>query len=40
MTPAQRIEKLREEIRHHDHQYYVEAEPEISDLEYDRLSTG
>ncbi len=34
---AQRIEKLREEIRHQDHLYYVEAKPVISDLEYDRL---
>ena len=34
---AQRIEKLRETIRYHDRRYYVEAAPEISDLEYDRL---
>jgi len=34
---AARIEKLREEIRRHDQKYYLEAEPEISDLEYDRL---
>ncbi len=33
----QQIEELREEIRHHDRKYYVEAAPEISDLEYDRL---
>lgn len=31
------IEQLREEIRYHDRKYYVEAQPEISDLEYDRL---
>ena len=31
------LEKLREEIRTHDRKYYVEARPEISDLEYDRL---
>jgi len=31
------IERLREEIRKHDHLYYVEAGPEISDREYDRL---
>jgi DNA ligase (NAD+) len=37
MSPAREIEKLREEIRHHDEKYYVEAAPEISDLEYDRL---
>ena len=31
------IEKLREEIRRHDHLYYVENVPRISDQEYDRL---
>ena len=31
------IEKLRNEIRHHDELYYVENEPEISDREYDEL---
>ncbi|GIW97377.1 MAG: DNA ligase [Pirellulaceae bacterium] len=35
--PRQRIEKLRELIRYHDRKYYIEAQPEISDLEYDRL---
>lgn len=35
--PAREIERLREEIRRHDRLYYVEAAPEISDLEYDRL---
>jgi DNA ligase (NAD+) len=35
--PAAEIEKLRETIRHHDRKYYVEAQPEISDLEYDHL---
>jgi len=34
---ASEIERLRELIRHHDRKYYVEARPEISDLEYDRL---
>lgn len=33
----QRIAKLRDEIRRHDHLYYVEARPEISDYEYDQL---
>jgi DNA ligase (NAD+) len=33
------IAELRETIRHHDRKYYVEAAPEISDLEYDRLLT-
>jgi DNA ligase (NAD+) len=36
-SAATRIERLREQIRHHDRKYYVEAAPEISDLEYDRL---
>jgi len=34
---AAEIARLREEIRRHDRKYYVEAEPEISDREYDRL---
>ena len=34
---AERINKLRLEIRNHDRRYYVEATPEISDLAYDRL---
>jgi len=34
---AQRISELREQIRHHDYLYYVEARPEISDAEYDAL---
>ena len=29
--------ELAEEIRRHDHAYYVEAEPKVSDFEYDRL---
>lgn len=37
MQPSQRIEQLREQIRFHDRKYYVEAEPVISDREYDRL---
>lgn len=32
-----RIEELREEIRRHDYLYYVLAQPEISDYEYDML---
>ena len=31
------IARLREEIRRHDRKYYIEAAPEISDLQYDRL---
>ncbi|HZN36361.1 MAG TPA: hypothetical protein VFB80_21175, partial [Pirellulaceae bacterium] len=37
MTPAQRIEQLRDEIRGHDRRYYLEARPTISDRDYDRL---
>jgi DNA ligase (NAD+) len=32
-----RIAKLRDDIRCHDHLYYVEARPEISDFDYDKL---
>jgi len=34
---ATQIEALREEIRHHDRLYYVDAAPELTDLEYDKL---
>ena len=34
---ADQIERLRAELRHHDHLYHVEARPEIVDEEYDRL---
>ncbi len=34
---ASKITELRQEIRDHDRRYYVEAAPEISDLQYDRL---
>ena len=36
-TTAQRIEKLREEIRRHDHAYYVLGKPIITDRQYDKL---
>jgi len=35
--PAVEVVRLRKEIRHHDCKYYVEAAPEITDLQYDRL---
>jgi DNA ligase (NAD+) len=35
---AQRITELREQIRHHDYLYYVQARPEVSDAEYDALA--
>src|SRR5437660_11327609 len=31
------IEELRRQIEHHNYKYYVEAAPEISDREFDRL---
>jgi DNA ligase (NAD+) len=31
------VEELRKQIEHHNYLYYIEAAPEISDLEYDRL---
>lgn len=36
-SPQERINKLRDQIRHHDRLYYLEAEPAISDLQYDKL---
>ncbi|PKL11379.1 MAG: DNA ligase (NAD(+)) LigA, partial [Spirochaetae bacterium HGW-Spirochaetae-6] len=37
-TRAQeRIHELISLLTHHNHLYYVDAQPEISDLEYDRL---
>src|SRR3954451_17238448 len=36
-SPAARAEKLREQIRYHEHRYYVLDAPEISDAEYDAL---
>src|SRR5215472_10331294 len=35
--PGAEAEKLRAEIRHHEYQYYVLDQPEISDAEYDAL---
>jgi DNA ligase (NAD+) len=37
MSDRKRLESLREEIRRHDRLYYLEAAPEISDREYDKL---
>jgi len=36
-TPGQQIEALRDELRHHEHLYYVLDEPKITDAEYDAL---
>ncbi len=35
---AKSIDKLREELRRHEHLYYVLDRPEISDAEYDKLT--
>ncbi|WP_373045645.1 NAD-dependent DNA ligase LigA [Vulgatibacter sp.] len=35
---SRRVEELREEIRDHDHRYYVLDQPIISDAAYDKLS--
>jgi DNA ligase (NAD+) len=37
MTPAERIEELRRQIRHHEECYYVLNAPEITDGEFDAL---
>ncbi|MEB4592768.1 NAD-dependent DNA ligase LigA [Candidatus Thiothrix sp. Deng01] len=34
---TQQIEKLREQLRYHNHRYYVLDDPEVPDAEYDRL---
>jgi DNA ligase (NAD+) len=36
-SPEQRIDHLRREIEHHEYQYYVLDQPEITDAEYDAL---
>lgn len=37
MTPSEKIAQLRQEIRRHEELYYVDANPEISDAEFDAL---
>lgn len=37
LSDKQRLEHLRRELNHHNHLYYVDARPVISDQEYDRL---
>ena len=34
---ASELAKLRDEIRHHEHRYYVLDDPEVSDAKYDGL---
>src|SRR5882724_9488450 len=36
-TPAQRAAELRQLLHHHNHLYYVEAKPVITDREFDDL---
>src|SRR5687767_3692245 len=37
MDPLTEIQRLREQIRHHEERYYLHSDPEISDAEFDRL---
>ena len=37
MTPSDRIQHLRNEIRRHEELYYVQASPELSDADFDAL---
>src|SRR6478736_10309132 len=38
LAPLQpELERLRDEIRHHEYRYYVLDDPEITDAEFDRL---
>ena len=36
-SPEERIRQLRELIRHHEERYYIHADPDISDAEFDAL---
>src|ERR1700688_1473847 len=36
-TINKQIEKLREELRQHEYLYFVQDEPEISDIKFDRM---
>src|SRR6266852_2507282 len=35
--PTQRLEELRDAMRHHEERYYIHNDPEISDEEFDQL---
>jgi len=37
LTPAQEVDDLRRELNRHNRLYYIDAAPQISDLEYDKL---
>ncbi len=36
-SPDKRAKQLRDQLNHHNHLYYIDARPEISDREYDAL---
>ena len=36
-SASKRVDQLRRELEHHNHLYYVQAKPEISDRQYDAL---
>src|SRR3954464_5107521 len=36
-SPEKRIKELVEQLNHHNHLYYVESRPQISDREFDKL---
>src|SRR4051794_11002151 len=40
VSDRKKIEDLREELRRHEHLYYVLDQPEITDAEYDALMRG
>src|ERR1700729_1572087 len=35
LSPDQQIQELRDRLRHHEHLYYVEDSPELTDAQYD-----
>src|ERR1700733_2311798 len=37
LSPDQQIQELRDRLRHHEHLYYVEDSPELTDAQYDAL---
>ncbi len=37
LTPDQQLQKLRDQLRHHEHLYYVLDAPELTDAQYDTL---
>lgn len=39
MTATERLLWLREQLHHHNHKYYIDNQPEISDFEFDQMMT-